>query len=366
MKFNMRIAVFLGHPAHFYMFRNLINNIVESGKSIHIVIKKKDILEELLKQSGLNYTVIREDRSDSKIGLIKSVLQMEFEMIKFIRKNKIDILIGSTLSFAVRIICGKHVIVTAEDDAIVIPKYAKLVYPFASVILSPISCNNGQWEQKSIKYHGFQKLTYLYPDYFNANFEVVENYISTDKPYFLIRFAKLNAHHDNGVKGLNNDIARKIIQRLEKLGNVYISSERELPEEFEKYRLNINPLDIHHLMAFATLYIGDSQSMSVEAAMLGTPSVRFNDFAGKISVLNELETKYQLTYGIHSSEPEKLFAKLDELLVLPDLKTVFQQRRQKMLTDKIDVTAFFTWFIENYPDSANVMRSNPDYQYRFK
>ena len=83
----MRIAVFLGHPAHFYMFRNLINNIVESGKSIHIVIKKKDILEELLKQSGLNYTVIREDRSDSKIGLIKSVLQMEFEMIKFIRKN---------------------------------------------------------------------------------------------------------------------------------------------------------------------------------------------------------------------------------------------------------------------------------------
>ena len=158
---------------------------------------------------------------------------------------------------------------------------------------------------------------------------------------------------------MNNDIARKIIQRLEKLGNVYISSERELHEEFEKYRLNINPLDIHHLMAFATLYIGDSQSMSVEAAMLGTPSVRFNDFAGKISVLNELETKYQLTYGIHSSEPEKLFAKLDELLVLPDLKTVFQQRRQKMLADKIDVTAFFSWFIENYPDSANVMRSNP-------
>jgi len=37
-----------------------------------------------------------------------------------------------------------------------------------------------------------------------------------------------------------------------------------------------------------------------------------------------------------------------------------------MLADKIDVTAFFVWFIENYPDSAKIMKENPDYQYKFK
>ena len=362
----MQIGIFLGHPAHFYMFRNVITKLISNGHSLHIVIKRKDILEDLLKNSGYNYTIIREDRSDTKLGLIKSVLQMEFEMIRFIKKHKIKVLVGSTLSFAARIISGINVIVTGEDDAAVVPRYAGMVYPSASAILSPVVCDNAKWESKSFKYSGFQKLTYLHPNYFKADRNVVEKYFSVEKPYFLIRFAKLNAHHDNGVKGLNNQLAQKIIERLVKRGSVYISSERELPVEFEKFRLNINPLDIHHVMAFATLYIGDSQSMSVEAAMLGTPSLRFNDFAGKISVLNELETKYQLTYGIHSSKPEKLFAKLDELLVLPNLKEVFQQRRLQMLADKIDVTAFFTWFIENYPESTNVMRSNPDYQYRFK
>jgi len=37
-----------------------------------------------------------------------------------------------------------------------------------------------------------------------------------------------------------------------------------------------------------------------------------------------------------------------------------------MLKDKIDVTAFLVWFIENWPESFNIMKENPDYQYRFK
>jgi len=40
--------------------------------------------------------------------------------------------------------------------------------------------------------------------------------------------------------------------------------------------------------------------------------------------------------------------------------------RQKMLKDKIDVTAFMVWLIKNYPKSAKIMRENPDYQERFK
>jgi hypothetical protein len=37
-----------------------------------------------------------------------------------------------------------------------------------------------------------------------------------------------------------------------------------------------------------------------------------------------------------------------------------------MLSEKIDVTAFLVWFIENYPESVTVMRQNPDYQYNFR
>jgi hypothetical protein len=37
-----------------------------------------------------------------------------------------------------------------------------------------------------------------------------------------------------------------------------------------------------------------------------------------------------------------------------------------MIKDKIDVTAFMVWFIENYPESKRIMKENPDYQYKFK
>jgi hypothetical protein len=65
-------------------------------------------------------------------------------------------------------------------------------------------------------------------------------------------------------------------------------------------------------------------------------------------------------------QSEAMFEKIEELLSIPNLKEEWQQRRQRMLQDKIDVSAFFVWFIENYPDSAKIMKENPDYQYDFK
>lgn len=100
--------------------------------------------------------------------------------------------------------------------------------------------------------------------------------------------------------------------------------------------------------------------------MLGVPSIRFSDIAGMISVLEELEKVYGLTFGIPTSAPERLFEKINELLSLSDLNREFENRRQRMLEDKIDITAFMVWFIENYPESVKIMKENPDYQNKFK
>ena len=123
---------------------------------------------------------------------------------------------------------------------------------------------------------------------------------------------------------------------------------------------------MHHFIANAALVVSDSQTMVAEAAVLGTPSVRFNDFVGKIGYLEELEHKYDLTYGIQTSKLDELIKKVDELLSMPDLKNIWKKRRTGMLKEKIDVTAFMDWFIETYPESKITVRNNPDYQYKFK
>ena len=341
----MRVLFQLGHPAHFHLFKNTIADLQRDGHETFILIRKKDILEDLLKESGMPYINILPSGKKSVFTLMLRL----WRVFWFTLTHRVDVLVGSTPEVAqVAWLLRRRSVVMAEDDASIVPQFIKVVKPFVDNYLSPVSCNNGVLERATTHYEGFHKLAYLHPNRFSPDPAVVDRYFDHSKPYFLLRFAQLNAYHDVSANahGINDKIAVKLIEILSPHGKVFITSERELSPELECYRLNINPLDIHHLMAFATLYIGDSQSMAVEAAMLGTPSIRFNDFAGKIGVLEELEKKYQLTIGIPSSDPERLYNTVKEMINTDNLRDDYQARRQRMLEDKIDVATFFTNFIE--------------------
>jgi len=368
----MKILFYLGHPAHYHLFKNVISELLRKKHKVSILIKKKDILEDLLKQSGYNYlNILPEGRKDSKAGIAWGLIKRDWTMFRFCLKHRPDIMLGTSTEIThVGKILHIPSIIVQEDDYNEVPLFSKMGYPFASHIIAPTSCPTGQvgskWENKTIHYEGYHELTYLHPNYFKPELSRIEKIINTSAPFYILRFAKLTAHHDKGKTGITTKIAQKLIDILAPHGNIYITSERELEPQFEKYRIHISPENIHHALFYADMYIGDSQTMAAEAAVLGTPSLRFNDFVGKIGYLAELEHKYELTYGIKTSEPEKLYQKIEELLNTPNVKQEWQKRRAKMLADKIDVTAFMMWFIENYPQSVKIMKENPDYQLKFK
>lgn len=129
---------------------------------------------------------------------------------------------------------------------------------------------------------------------------------------------------------------------------MYISSERKLEEEFERYRIPFKASDMHSAMAGARLVVSDSQSMTVESAMMGIPSVRFNDFAGKIGILNELENTYGLTYGFNTSQSRLFVERLMQLLNNPDIGDLWQERKKLMLNDKVNSASFYYNLALNY------------------
>ena len=382
---NKKISVFLGHPAHFHLYKYVVDGLIKKQYNVSYLIKRKDILEDLVKQTGVPYTIVRdrERATSSKLGLITSMLKLDFNVFKSLLIFRPKLLTGtycpifSKLTFIPFISCN-------EDDANVVPNFAILSYPPANTILTPIVCNNGKWNDKSTKYPSYHELAYLHPNHFTANREIVENYgIDTTKPYFIMRFASLKAHHDGGIQGINTEIAQRLIDILSPHGQIYITSERELEPQFEPYRIRINPLDMHHVMAFASLYLGDSQTMAAEAGVLGTPFVRFNDFVGRIGYLQELEDIYQLGYGVHASplaedspicradgsvQPsgkEALYDAVKQIMAMPteERHDVFAARREKMLSEKIDYAKFLTWFIENYPTSQQQTKQEQNNQH---
>ena len=379
----MKILVYLGHPAHFYLYKNAIVDWREHGHKVEILIKKKDILQQLLDNQGWAYhNILSEGRKSNKIGMALGVIKRALRQNQFCAQFCPDIMTGTSVENS---IIGplRHIPVVNcnEDDAAVVPLYAKLSYPGADAILNPVVCHSGKWDTKATKYPSYQELAYLHPNHFTADKTVVEGYgIDTTKPYFVMRFASLKAHHDDGVKGINTEIAQRLIDILSSHGQIYITSERELEPQFEPYRIRINPLDMHHVMAFASLYLGDSQTMAAEAGVLGTPFVRFNDFVGRIGYLQELEDVYQLGYGVHAtplnedstirrndgslqpSGTQALYNAVEQLVAMPadERKALYTARREKMLSEKIDYAQYLTWFIENYPNSQQQTRDNQE------
>lgn len=338
----MNILFYLSHPAHFHLFKNLILSL-DDENSVFVLIKKKDVLEDLLRQSKINYkNIMKRERGDSLFSIGLGLIMQDIKVLNFAYNNNIDVIIGTSsvvshVGFLLRI----RSIIIAEDDSASVPLLAFTGYPFASLIVTPDVCKNGKWEHKSIKYKGYHELAYLHPKYFKPDKKIVKKYLNTKKPYFIIRFSKLGAHHDKGIDGISDEIASNLVKNLLKYGTVVITSERKIKSKLNKYRLEIDPKHMHHIMAFASIYIGDSQTMAAESGVLGVPFIRFNDFVGKIGYLRDLEDNYKLGFGIKTKNVKELFYRLDSILKMKNREVLFNRRKEKMLSEKIDVVDFF-------------------------
>lgn len=342
----MKLIFTMSHPAHYHLLKNLINRSLESGFIVKVLITNKDILEELVSNESWNVeNYFPEGRRISWLPTLLALpiitIKTLYRLYKIIKDEKPSLLIGTEATMIyIGFILGIKSIFFNEDDTRATPQNY-LFYPFAKTILMPDCCDIGKWKNKKTTYRGYHELAYLHPRYFKPDIGIINKFNPTRKKYFIIRLARLDASHDIGRRGINDSLVIKIINILKNHGNVFITSERGLRPEFERYRININSRDIFHALYYADMYIGDSQTMAAEAAVLGTPSIRFNDFVGKIGYLNDLEKKYKLTIGIKSTETKKLTETINNLLNTKDLSEKWRANRERMLKDKVDVNEYF-------------------------
>jgi predicted glycosyltransferase len=364
----LKILIDIGHPAHVHLYKNFIREINHRGHSAFVSVKRNLIsARNLLDLYNIPFIEIG-DKSDSIGGKLVSQIKFDYQLYKFVRKNKIDIGLGSSITNAhVSRISKMESIIFDDDDDEVQPLFVKYAHPLCNSLLSPDVLAGKRKQNKTIYYPGYHELAYLHPSRFKPDPAVLEKIgLNCGERYFIMRFNVFKAHHDIGVKGLSLEQKLELINMLKPHGRIFITTEREIENELSEYQMNISPEKAHSLLAYATLLIGDSQTMTSEAAVLGVPSLRCNSFAGRISYLEEEEKKYGLTYAFLPEEFDKLKLKLTDLLQMDNLHEEWQKRRQIMLNNKIDVTGFMVWFVENYPSSIEILQKNPDFFQQFK
>jgi len=361
----MRILIDIGHPAHVHLFRPFTEEMMKRRHVIFLTFRQKEFEIELLKASAFDYKCFgRHYKSfPGKIwGLVKFNIQMIFTAVKF--KPDLFLSHGSIYAAQVAWLLNKPHI-SLEDTFNF--EQIRLYKPFTSCILTGDYPHPGLG-QKEINYSGYHELAYLHPNHFNFSKISGQEILGLEKneKYLILRFVSWEATHDKGHSGFTSKMKREVVGEYSKYCSVFISSEKELPMELEKYKLTIKPEMIHYVLKDALLVIGESATMATEAAMLSTPGI-FIDNTGRFYT-KELEEKYGLVFNFTASpiDQERALKKGLELLQANNLKKHFIKKRNKMLQNKIDVTAFLVWFVESYPESIRILKDNPDYQYRFK
>ena len=93
----MHLLFSLGHPAHFHLFKNAIKELKKKNHKISILIKKKDVLENLLIGEGYDYlNILPKGRKDNKVSIGMGLLKRDYKLLLYCKQYKPDLMIGTS------------------------------------------------------------------------------------------------------------------------------------------------------------------------------------------------------------------------------------------------------------------------------
>ena len=321
---------------------------MSEGHHVDVAIISKDVLPQLVQKTHWNWTDLfpegRRGESNSKIRIFAATMKNFFKTVyrlhRYIKSRKVayDLFVTDDCLSVVGKFSGVPVLFFLDNDVAMIPECYPLFW-CSTKIFAPRATNLGRFDGKKISFNGYKELCYLHPNHFAADASIPAKYGLAPKTYVLIRTVSFSATHDAGKEGISNDRLSRLLEVVKKHGLLpVISSERPLKEQFEPYRFKGHPDEFIHVLAFAAMYFGDSQTVNSEAIVLGVPAICCNDFVNILGVMREQEENYAMTYGFEIKDYDRALEKVDELLDMPDLQEVWQSRWRNMMRQVDDVS----------------------------
>jgi predicted glycosyltransferase len=355
----MRLLIDIAHPAHVHFFRNFMRGMASRGHEIRITARDKEVTLALLDAYGFSYT----NRGSIQKAVWKKafdLIRIDARLLRIAKEWRPDLLMGVHNPYIAHVgrLTGKPSLIFTDTEGVRIASI--LTYPFASAICTPSCFREAINPKKHVRFRGYKELAYLHPSYFTPRVEDLEEVGLTRSDRFIIlRLISWGAIHDTTLRGIREGSEMEFVRSLEEFGRVLITSERPLRGDLDRYRVRISPEKIHSLLSFAELYIGEGGTMAAEAAVLGTPAIHIEaDSSGQatgesIGNFRELRDVYDLLYFF--PDQESALRKAMAVLQKGNSKAEWKRKRERLLSEKIDVTAWMVRFVEGFPDSMRAM-----------
>jgi predicted glycosyltransferase len=360
----MRILCDIGHPAHVHLFRNVLNILKAEGHTYVVTTRDKDVTLQLLRAYDMHFVTFGRHYTNM-YGKLYGLVKYDCMLLNAAKRFRPDIFIshGSIYAAHVSALLRKPHI-SLEDTANM--EQIRLYRPFTDAIITSTSFPK-KLGKKQIEYDGYHELAYLHPRYFTPDSSIFDLLgMREGERFVVLRFISWDATHDLTRAGITTANKLRAAKSFAKYARVFITSEKKLPQELDRFRIHIPAERMHDALFYADLLYGESATMASECAILGTPAI-YLDNVGR-GYTTEEETKYGLVFNFSASlhDQEQSIRKGEDLLRLRHVKEHFKKKQQTLIKDKIDVTSFLAWLIENYPLSAASWKLNPNFQNKFR
>lgn len=360
-----KVLIEVGHPNDVHQFKYLYSDLVSSGIDVLFLVKRKDIVIELMEAYNLPYKIF----AVTPHGFLRKVLSLLLFDLKYFslaKSFKPDLILSRNsphsahYAFLMRI---PHLGFADTENS----GFAdKLAIPFIKYFFTSNSFNK-KFPRFHFCYPGYIESWYLHPNRFNPDDKVLSLLgLEKNEKFSIVRFVSWQAHHDIGLSGLSDVFKIELVETLSKHGKVFISSEKELPAELENYRFSIPPQYMHDALYYASVFYGESATMASECAVLGTPAI-YLDPLDRIGYTKHQESVFKLVHNFRLDK-ESLSLSLNKVndIFQGDYERDHTINHKKLIEYLIDPIKFFSWVILNFPLSIDELKSNPQKYLEFK
>jgi len=344
----MRALLDAAHPVDVWTFAALEDCLLEDGyETLWLSRPGKEHVVDLIEARGRPH-VAGPPAGAGRIGLARELLQRDLACWRTVRDFRPDAIFTRSPAGVHAGCLTRTPVVYDSDDG----RAAGLLYwaaaPFADLVTGPEAL--GRIDQAASQarcprprskcrhlYRGYKELLYLHPSRFEPDPRIrAEIGCEPHERLFLLRLSAFASVHDRGEAGLCRPLTDAVVERLSLHGRMLLSCEAEPPEGLADLVVRVEPQRFHHLLAACDLVVGDSQTVTAEAAVLGTPSIRFSSWAGRHAYLLELEQRWQLAASFGPYEEAGFLAALDTALNDIDATAVEHRRRREAMLEWCD------------------------------
>ena len=329
----MRILIDILHPAQVHFFKHAIDELQKVGHEVFVTARNIEVAQILLTNFNIPFQSTGKI-GKSYLGLMWELFRRNIQLLKFIRKNKIDILMGiSGSSIAmVGFLMRKPRIIFSDTEVNGIANI--IAFHLATKVYTPLYFEKNLGK-KHIRYNSLQEYTYLNAKYFIPDPEIPAKYGFEPYKYSICRFSSWKASHDFNQFGFSNDMKIRILKEIKKKGDILISAEGSELEELKPYLFKAKPDELHSFLAFS--------------ALLGVPVIRCNSLVGTDRGGTGNMKALEEAGLIYNFRDENLaFKKIKEILENEKTQEIWKERLDDFVRNRDDTVEVIVNCIKQY------------------